>query len=102
MTERWHIALIEPQSERMAAHVLRARGYDVYYPAFPKKTEPYYGVTRILMKPMFPGYMFVNESLKGWDLLRTTPGVRTTKPFLIVNGRIAILPEGEIERIAET
>lgn len=97
---QWHIALIEPQAERIACHVLRARGYEVYYPAFPKKYDRYYGHVRITYRPMFPGYMFVNQSRRGWEMLRTAPGVRTHNSLLMINGRYAVLPDDEIERIA--
>jgi transcription antitermination factor NusG len=96
----WHIALIEPQGERMACHVLRARGYEAYYPVFPKKTERYYGHVRTVYRPMFPGYLFVFAHAKGWDMLRTAPGVRTFNSLLMINSRYAVLPQVEIERIA--
>jgi len=101
MTDRWHIALIEPQRERISCHVLRQRGYEVYYPAFPKKTTRGQGAIRTEMRPFFPGYMFVNQSPRGWEWLRTAPGVRTFNSLLMINGRYAILPDGEIQRIAE-
>jgi len=102
--DRWHIALIEPQSEQIASRALRARGYDAYWPKFPKKTRKRYGVHELRMRPMFPGYMFVNESIRGWDGLRTAPGVRIGQSLLIDpgTGRLAVLPTGEIERIGET
>src|SRR5882757_4837726 len=101
MVERWHIALIEPQSEAIACRILRARGYEIYYPALPKAVHKSYGVHRMTMRPMFPGYMFVNESPRGWEWLRTAPGVRTFNCLLMINGRYAVLPCGEIGRIAE-
>lgn len=116
MVERWHIAMMEPYatglSERddgwdaNACRILRRRGYEVYYPAFPKKTHTTHRVMRMIMRPMFPGYLFVNESAIGWDWLRTTPGIRTYQSLLIdsATGRLAVLPSGEIDRImaAET
>jgi len=113
MVERWHIAMMEPYatglSERddgwdaNACRILRRRGYEVYYPAFPKKTHTTHRVMRMIMRPMFPGYLFVNESAIGWDWLRTTPGIRTYGSLLIdsATARLAVLPPGEIDRIAE-
>jgi len=111
MVERWHIAMMEPYatglSERddgwdaNACRILRWRGYEVYYPAFPKKTHTTHRVTRTIMRPMFPGYVFVNESASGWHWLRTTPGIRTYGSLLIdsATARLAVLPLGEIDRI---
>jgi transcriptional antiterminator RfaH len=107
----WHIVLFEPRANCMTqdddgewastpTRILRARGYEIFYPAFPRKTERHYGITRMTMRPMFPGYGFVCESPRGWEALRTTPGVRTINSLLMINGRFAVLPEGEIDRIA--
>ncbi|SRR5216683_1796626 len=100
MVERWHIARIEPQSEAMACRILRVRQYEVYYPALPKRVRKGNGVTCMVMRPMFPSYLFVAESSRGWEWLRTTPGVRTVNSLLMINGHFAVLPENEIERIA--
>lgn len=103
--DRWHVALIEPQSEQIASRVLRARGYEVYHPTFPKPRR-WGGVgskaIKMMMRPMFPGYLFVNESVQGWHWLRSTPGVRKSTSLLMINDTYAVLPEGEIQRIAET
>jgi transcription antitermination factor NusG len=116
-TQRWHIAMMEPQRTGLretdgiwdanACRILRARGYEVYYPAFPKSVN-WGGVgsraVRMVMRAMFPGYVLVNESARGWDGLRTTPGIRTYGSLLIdtATGRLAVLPPGEIDRIMAT
>ena len=108
---KWHVALMEPRAARLSqgaegewgsapARALRARGYEVYYPAFPQKVNKSYNVIKLVMRPMFPGYMFVNQSLKGWEALRTTPGMRAVNTLLMVDGHLAVLPDGEIDRIA--
>jgi transcriptional antiterminator RfaH len=102
----WHIALIEPQAERIASEALRNRGYEVYYPAFPKQITHRGQTKRITMRPMFPGYMFANDAGgKGWGQLRPmakapgVPGVRASNPLLLINGRYAILSNAIIEEI---
>ena len=100
--DRWHIALIEPQSEQIASRVLRSRGYDAYWPKFPKKVRKGHGAIKIQMRPMFPGYMFVNESPQGWFWLHNAPGVRTNGGLLKTEDGYAVLPQGEIDRILET
>jgi len=108
---RWHVALMEPRAARLTQdaegkwgstpeRVLRARGYEVYYPALPQNVHKSYGTIKLMMRPMFPGYMFVNQSSSGWEALRTTPGMRTVDSLLMVDGHFAVLPDGEIDRIA--
>lgn len=114
MTGNWHIALLEPSEtqfsldecdlwENRVARILRCRGYEAYYPAIPRKTHKRHRIARIAVGPMFPGYMLVRESPRGWDMLRTTPGIRSRNSLLLnpATGRLAVLPEDEIWRIAE-
>lgn len=108
--ERWHIALLEPRAFGLTRddhgewasntqRILRNRGYEVCYPGLPAKFTRGQGAVEMKMRPMFPGYLFVNEPAQGWELLRTTPGVRTFHSLLMINGRYAVLPIGEIYRI---
>lgn len=96
---QWHIALIEPQAENLASQALRARGYEPYYPSFPKTIQRGRGHSRITMRPMFPGYIFVVQPSHGWERLRTAPGVRVTHSLLMINGAFAKLPSTEIDKI---
>lgn len=95
----WHIALIEPQAERLAASALRARDYEVYYPSFPKEIHKSYGHTRTVMRPMFPGYMFVNQHYQGWGRLKDAPGIRVSHSLLMINGNYAVVPSIEFQRM---
>jgi transcriptional antiterminator RfaH len=109
----WHIALIEPRATQLTQddqgewasntqRILRNRGFEVYYPAFPVNTHKAHRVIRRIMRPMFPGYLFVKVSLHGWgwEALRTAPGIRTFHSLFMINNRYAVLPPGEIEKIA--
>src|SRR5215475_15911487 len=89
---RWHVALMEPRAARLAQdaegkwgstpeRVLRARGYEVYYPAFPK-AQKRYGLIELKMYALFPGYIFVTAAPHGWEALRMTPGMHTFSPLL--------------------
>lgn len=114
MTQGWHIAMLQPQAtqfsldehdlwESRVARILRARGYQVYYPGIPRTTHQRHRLPRIALAPMFPGYLFVRSHPRGWDMLRTTPGIRLGQSLLInpATGRLAVLSDDEFWRIAE-
>lgn len=100
MSGNWHIALAESNREALAVAALRGRQYEVYCPWLPKKTHRTHRVVRTIMRPMFPGYIFVNEAPFGWEPLRITPGIRVTKSLMMVSGHYAVLGDAVIQAIA--
>lgn len=91
---RWHIALTENSSRDLeTAEALRDRGYLVFNPRCPKRV--YWGRNRFVrrVRPMFPGYLFVDEPIaQGWRRLQTCPGVRTTHSLMQGAEGYAVLP----------
>jgi transcription antitermination factor NusG len=99
----WHIALTEPQSERHASEGLRSRGYEAYFPIFPKTIRHFRnGPNRVrtVIRPLFPGYLFVVDRLaQGWLRLEKCPGIREVHSLLRRCGspEYACLPASAID-----
>ena len=98
----WHIALTEPRAERHAAVNLRARRYQVYYPVYPKAVPNRRNRTSIVIRPMYPGYLFVriggNDDYGG---LCNAPGIRVAHSLLMKGDILAWVPPCEINRVME-
>lgn len=90
--ETWHIALTIPQSDNFAAKSLSHRGYHVYRPIFPKPIRHFRNgpnKTRIVIRPLFPGYVFVSDpNHQGWGRLDKCPGLRPVDNLLKAPGPI--------------
>lgn len=88
----WHIALTEPQTERFATEALRNRGYQVYHPIYPAVIRHFRNGpnrTRTVIRPLFPGYLFVLDCMRqGWLRLERCPGIRPIHSLLRALGPI--------------
>lgn len=72
----WHVALTQPGQDRQASEALRKRRYCVYRPIMPKTVIDRHRRFNTRWVSMFPGYVFVLPQPKGWEMLRTAPGMR--------------------------
>lgn len=76
--KKWRIARYEPNRQNLAKDGLLRIGIPSYLPII---NQPYIagnGAKCVRERPMFPGYLFVQFSLKmkGWGMLFQTPGIR--------------------------
>jgi transcription antitermination factor NusG len=98
----WHIALAEPNKERLAFAHLQRLGYEPEYPLLPRR-RVLYGTPTIVYRPMFPSYIPVRKGRnQDWYRLETAPGIRVSHSLLAVNGRYATLTEAEMALIRAT
>ncbi|MDB5594888.1 MAG: transcription antitermination protein nusG [Hyphomicrobiales bacterium] len=78
----WYVVLVEPQQEIRAVWRLHESGHELFTPVVRKRVKT--GrvgkngakVTRIVAKPMFPGYGFIRAENGGLDAALATRGVR--------------------------
>jgi transcription antitermination factor NusG len=99
---QWHIALAEPNREKLAmAHLARLR-YEAQYPLLPIRRK-LYGKQTIVYRPMFPGYIFVRPGAnRDWYRLETAPGIRVMNSLLSFDGRCATVTEDEMRLVRST
>lgn len=99
---QWHIALTEPNKERLAFSHLRRLGYEAQYPVLPHR-RMLYGRKTIIYRPMFPGYIPTQKGTnRDWYRLETAPGIRVSHSLLAFDGRYATITEEEMSLIRET
>ncbi len=79
----WHLALAQPGQDPRAAEALRKRGYLVYRPTMPIRRLDRHRRLSLRWVSMFPGYLLVLPHPKGWEALRTTPGMRLAENALM-------------------
>lgn len=95
----WHIALTQPGKDRIACEALRNRRYLVYYPILPVMVRHGRGRLRSVIRPMFPGYLFVIDTDgQGWGWLYPPQGVQY-RGLLVINGRLATVDNGMVDEI---
>lgn len=99
---QWHIALTEPGKDSEAAKALRNRCYVVYNPICLRRVSHGRGKMITRVRPMFPGYIFVDAGPQGWHRLETCPGIRTINSLLKGFNGYAILPEEAYQEIRRT
>lgn len=73
--DRWHIAICKPGQDHIAERHLRERRYRVFRPTMPGTKRTRWGYDVPAEKPMFPGYLFVQQNGNGWEWLRAAPGI---------------------------
>lgn len=64
----WACVKAKPGQERLARLNLQEQGYRAYYPRVKEGRSP-------VLKPMFPGYLFVRITRNGWYPIKNTYGV---------------------------
>lgn len=98
----WHIALAEPNKEKLAFGHLRRLRYEAQYPLLPRR-RMLYGKKTIVYRPMFPGYIFVRlGGNSDWWRLETAPGIRVSHSLLAFDGRCATVTEAEMALVRAT
>ena len=94
----WYIALTEPSRENTAAAGLIGRRFVCYAPSIIKSVWTATKKRRLVSRPMFPGYLFVQLHLgnEPWNYVRGVPGIRE---FLKTMGRPVTVPAMAIDKI---
>ena len=98
----WHIALAEPNKERLALAHLHRLHYEAQYPLLPVR-RMHYGKRTIVYRPMFPGYIFVRRGAnRDWYRLETAAGIRVTHSMLEFGGIRATVTNQEMALVKST
>lgn len=71
----WAAIKTKPGQERLAKYNLQEQGYKAYYPRIKEGRSP-------ALKPLFPGYIFVLITNRGWYPIKSTYGVA----YIIMRG----------------
>jgi transcription antitermination factor NusG len=91
----WYAAYTLPRHEKAVAEQLGPRQVETYVPLYLSVRR--WAQRRALVQiPLFPGYVFVRISASQRIRVLECPGVLRLVTF---NGRPAVLPDGEIERL---
>ena len=75
MNRKWIIAKIKPNKEKLASINLVRQGFNVFLPKI-KKIVKVFNTSRIYIKPLFPGYIFIEVDKVNWVKINNTYGVR--------------------------
>ena len=75
MNRKWIIAKIKPNKEKLASINLVRQGFNVFLPKI-KKIAKVFNTSRIYIKPLFPGYIFIEADKVNWVKINNTYGVR--------------------------
>ena len=105
MLQAWHVVLTQPQQEIATIPRLHWLGVELFVPVIRKRVPSGHArngkaITRLVARPMFPGYGFVQQRGDGdLDAIRRTRGVFDL--LRTANGNFAILPREAVEAIFE-
>jgi transcription antitermination factor NusG len=91
----WYAAYTRHQHEKVVANLLVRKGIEVFLPLYPERSR-WADRTKVLQKPLFPCYVFLNTDLGGRLAILQTPGVHS-----LVGGSTGPtpIPEEEIEAV---
>ena len=91
----WYAVCTRHQHEKAAARILEYKEFEVFLPLY-KARRRWKDRVKELSVPLFPGYLFIRESLERWLPIITTPGVCN---IVSCGGRPAAIPHSEIEGV---
>ena len=91
----WYAVHTRRQHEKVTAQILQNKGYEIFLPLYIARHKWSDRIKRITL-PLFPGYVFVRESLGRWLQILTTPGVCG---IVGCAGRPVAIPYPEIEAV---
>lgn len=93
--KNWYALYTKPRWEKKIAAKLQEKGIDSYCP-LNKVTRQWSDRRKVVLEPLFKGYVFVQiEDDRKWDV-KTVNGVLN---YVYWNGRVAKIREEEIETI---
>jgi transcription antitermination factor NusG len=92
---RWHALYTRHQHERLVAHALTGKGFDVFLPQY-RAIHRWKDRRKELEVPLFPNYVFIQGGLDRMLNILTTPGVHSLVSW---GGRPADIPQDEIDAV---
>lgn len=101
-SKQWFVVLTEPQQEILAVWRLHQSGLELFTPVIRKRVKTGKTgkkgnkVTRIVARPMFPGYGFVQKSEGS---LRTVLATRGVRDVLYINGEPVLLSNEAVQAV---
>jgi transcription antitermination factor NusG len=91
----WYALRTKHQHEKVATVALSNKNFEVFLPLY-ESVRRWRDRKKLLSLPLFPGYLFLWGTLRRWQEVVTTPGVRG---FVQLGSRAAVIPEAEIESV---
>ena len=97
--QHWYVIQVKPNSERIACRHLQNQKFDVFAPQ-QKITKRQGTQFKTLLKPLFPGYMFVqfDAEHQNWRKINATHGVSR---LITLDGKLTPIAPGCVDTIAE-
>jgi transcription antitermination factor NusG len=92
---RWHALYTRHQHERLVAHALTSKGFDIFLPQY-HAVHRWKDRWKELDLPLFPNYVFILGGLDRMLNILTTPGVHSLVSW---GGRPADIPQYEIDAV---
>lgn len=92
---RWHALYTRHQHERLVAHALTGKGFDIFLPQY-RTVHRWKDRWKELELPLFPNYVFILGGLDRMLNILTTPGVHSLVAW---GGRPADIPQHEIDAV---
>jgi len=92
---RWHALYTRHQHERLVAHALTSKGFDIFLPQY-RAIHRWKDRWKELELPLFPNYVFILGGLDRMLNILTTPGVHSLVAW---GGRPADIPQYEIDAV---
>ena len=79
---KWIVVQTKSNCEKKAFFNLKRQGYEVFFPKIKKMTSRFNRFVR-LVKPLFPGYIFVSiNANQNWSKIKSTYGVFRILKFI--------------------
>ena len=91
----WYAAYTSPRHEKAAAEYLQRKSVEVFLPLY-RANRNWNGRRAVVQLPLFPSYLFVRIRARDRLTVLEVPQVVRMVSF---NGRLAQLPEAEIETL---
>ena len=92
---RWHALYTRHQHEKLVAHALTGKGFDIFLPLY-RTVHRWKDRWKELELPLFPNYLFILGGLDRMLNILTTPGVHSLVAW---GGRPADIPQNEIDAV---
>jgi transcription antitermination factor NusG len=90
--ESWLALQVAPQHEKKVATVLEFKGFEQFYPTYKSKRR-WSDRIKVILQPLFPGYVFCRSRQSGAGAILATPGVNRIVSF---GGKPCPVPDQEI------
>lgn len=93
----WHALYTRHQHEKVAARILREKGFEVFLPLY-TAMHRWKDRRKQVSMPLFPGYVFLQGGLERRQELLSTIGVHS---LVRVGNQVAVIPDHEINTVRQ-